>query len=1035
MSMQKYIGAINYRSDLTKKEEEEIERRKVEAAISGQGFMPGLDSRDTSGSWEWSRQQDLPWGSGGSGRDTSGLASPWGSDNRAPMQSWEDARMAEQAPPGGAGISGMEDLARSREGSPAPNRLEQVGGGFMPLGAASTGEGIGEQGGVGMRPGQGEFGAGMGGGAGEPLEDMPELKEEKIIEAMEDPAAKNKDGSVNWALVFGSLAAGLASAAMGGGLSGALMAGTSAFGGGRKGMLEGEKTRIAQTKFRAQQDKLLNDKNLKAYKRIFDQQVSAGMYEEAGETQKKMNRLEGNPIDPEDINKWVTRQQGNAAMDGIGDTLDGWTKAAAEAQARGDNTYWDNVEIPESMIYHLNANRGLKPGDKILPRHYRFAHGIMLSQVKDKLPAAEEAFSKRLATSRAQGKTTATDSFKGYAQMAEQSYGRKHNPGGVAGGFFNNTNFDSEKDSGNAMMKMMNAFGPDSAGGLDQAKFEQEFLDAMRFDLGSAGSGVSMMSDTVAAINQYTQGGYTLEMHVNRATQWMSPELRAEAQTMVKYWRAEEARLSPGVEGVNELGMSREQARDILRLGNEGGAGQGLHNLNEVGQQAYHGLMQAAPSPGRREVEPSLGGEFSGQNPQERADQRAVMASDVVGEVIKKIQQLPNDEKLDNATAESVIENLSRDPHFSKALQDEGVKNMAIEALKGSGGEDLIGTIREAAIQQKKHTTTDALEKSYLVDPVTGERTFTTGVEDTLEEESQKLATSMRAKVQEAHPRKSGMLQRGSQEKRRRDAIKEAVKAHDDKFGRDQAIGSRVREILHVGDDFNRSNVSPNPATGAEQQQLHAPMRGQVEDYLGEDPRGGAGSRQGLNTPQANLNPGNVKYTGDPDNPGVGAQWAMKDENGELILDDQGHLTFATEEDGFKAMEADIEAKISGDSPATQTALGKPNAETIEELGRVYAPDSPISEGRDIPNWAFNVTSILERTHGIDPDTPLIEIPRDALVRAIARAEGYNAGPGRPDEQRGMLAASEQGVQPPPQSSPQRFPGSTGWPGLPGGGA
>ena len=308
-------------------------------------------------------------------------------------------------------------------------------------------------------------------------------------------------------------------------------------------------------------------------------------------------------------------------------------------------------------------------------------------------------------------------------------------------------------------------------------------------------------------------------------------------------------------------------------------------------------------------------------------------------------------------------------------------------------------------------------------------------MEDTLEEESQKLATSMRAKVQEAHPRKSGMLQRGSQEKRRRDAIKEAVKAHDDKFGRDQAIGSRVREILHVGDDFNRSNVSPNPATGAEQQQLHAPMRGQVEDYLGEDPRGGAGSRQGLNTPQANLNPGNVKYTGDPDNPGVGAQWAMKDENGELILDDQGHLTFATEEDGFKAMEADIEAKISGDSPATQTALGKPNAETIEELGRVYAPDSPISEGRDIPNWAFNVTSILERTHGIDPDTPLIEIPRDALVRAIARAEGYNAGPGRPDEQRGMLAASEQGVQPPPQSSPQRFPGSTGWPGLPGGGA
>ena len=888
-----------------------------------------------------------------------------------------------------------------------------------------------------MRPGQGEFGAGMGGGAGEPLEDMPELKEEKIIEAMEDPAAKNKDGSVNWALVFGSLAAGLASAAMGGGLSGALMAGTSAFGGGRKGMLEGEKTKIAQTKFRAQQDKLLNDKNLKAYKRIFDQQVSAGMYEEAGETQKKMNRLEGNPIDPEDINKWVTRQQGNAAMDGIGDTLDEWTKAAAEAQARGDDTYWDNVEIPESMIYHLNANKGLKPGDKILPRHYRFAHGIMLSQVKDKLPAAEEAFSKRLATSIAQAKTTFTDSFKGYAQMAEQSYGRKHNPDGVAGGFFNNTNFDGEKDSGNAVMKMMNL----ARSGMDQTKYEQEYLDAMRFDLGAAGSGVSMMSDTVAAINQYTQGGYDLSMHVDRATQWMSPELRAEAQTMVKYWLAEEARLSPGVEGVNELGMSREQAQDILRLGNEGGAGQGLHNLNEVGQKAYHGLMQAALPSGRGEVEPSLRGEFSGQNPQERADQRVVMASDVVGEVIKKIQQSvgQHDEKFDNSTAESVIEKLSRDPHFSKALQDEGVKNMAIEALKGSGGEDLIETIRKSAMLQLKHSTTtidpetgkkkrtidyDALEKSYLVDPVTGERTFTTGVEDTLEEESQKLATEMRAKVQEAHPFKSGKVKDRYQYNRRRDAIRAAVKAHEDKFGRDQAVGSRVREILNVRDDFNRPNVSPNPATEAERQQLHAPMRGQVEDYLGEDPRGGAGSRQGLNTPQANLNPGNVKYTGDPDNPGVGAQWAMKDENGELILDDQDHLTFATEEDGFRAMEADLEAKISGDSPATRKKLKKDNAETVDELGKVYAED---------PNWANNVKSILERTHGIDPDTPLIEIPRDALVRAIAQAEGYNAGPGRPDEQRGMLA----GVQPSESEPgpPQRFPGSTGWPGLPGGGA
>lgn len=81
---------------------------------------------------------------------------------------------------------------------------------------------------------------------------------------------------------------------------------------------------------------------------------------------------------------------------------------------------------------------------------------------------------------------------------------------------------------------------------------------------------------------------------------------------------------------------------------------------------------------------------------------------------------------------------------------------------------------------------------------------------------------------------------------------------------------------------------------------------------------------------------------------------------------------FASPEDGFAALAADINAKISGNSRYL-----KANP-TIAELGSVYAED---------PNWPLSVSKIL----GVDPNTPTQLLPRDELIKAIMRQEGYFA--------------------------------------------
>lgn len=120
-----------------------------------------------------------------------------------------------------------------------------------------------------------------------------------------------------------------------------------------------------------------------------------------------------------------------------------------------------------------------------------------------------------------------------------------------------------------------------------------------------------------------------------------------------------------------------------------------------------------------------------------------------------------------------------------------------------------------------------------------------------------------------------------------------------------------------------------------------------------------AGNASASNVPQRNNNPGNIKSGGLADKYATG-------------VDSQGHLVFPSADVGFRAMQEDIAAKVSGRSQYL------PANPTLAQLGKVYAED---------PRWANSVAQIL----GVNPNTPTQQIPLQALTQAIARQEGFYA--------------------------------------------
>lgn len=141
----------------------------------------------------------------------------------------------------------------------------------------------------------------------------------------------------------------------------------------------------------------------------------------------------------------------------------------------------------------------------------------------------------------------------------------------------------------------------------------------------------------------------------------------------------------------------------------------------------------------------------------------------------------------------------------------------------------------------------------------------------------------------------------------------------------------------------------------------------QIRDYDSTQAGGGGSGKVSVgntsasagNIPQRNNNPGDVKAGGIADSLATGK-------------DQYGHLIFATPEDGFKALTADLTAKINGGSSHL------PANPTLAQLGSVYAED---------PNWGKRVAAML----GVPVSTPTQQIPIASLAQAIAHQEGFYA--------------------------------------------
>lgn len=127
----------------------------------------------------------------------------------------------------------------------------------------------------------------------------------------------------------------------------------------------------------------------------------------------------------------------------------------------------------------------------------------------------------------------------------------------------------------------------------------------------------------------------------------------------------------------------------------------------------------------------------------------------------------------------------------------------------------------------------------------------------------------------------------------------------------------------------------------------------------------GGGQSAFVPRPNRNNNPGNVKIGGLAD------RYALKDASGRPVVDDQNHLIFPDTQSGIRALEADIRAKLTGNSRYV------PANPTLAQLGSVYAEDG---------NWARGVARIL----GVSPNVSTSSIPFNDLIVAITTQEGWN---------------------------------------------
>ena len=864
-----------------------------------------------------------------------------------------------------------------------------------------------------------------------PTPPTPEITEEQVDAAVD--IVSDKDGNFSWGDLFMAVGRGvggiakamgpagvgaLAGAAMGGGLQGAAYGAAGAMGGKYQGLSEGMELRQKYALARQKMGTALNDKRVANLKFLYDQQIKGHQYEKAARTMTQISTLTGVNL-AEDENTAmhmamkVEYRKKNFESD-FDTAMAGIYGADATPDQQALTAYVKRFTEDESNI---RAMLGIPDDKPVTQAHRDSALRALGSHVEGFQQGASESFikalhSQNMTIARTQNqflgsfwaKVGEGQNWRGEGQQSfesglaalTQAQNQGHSPGYV--------NVRSGLDSLGPGKKMK--LIKDNISDLYNTKNIDNYVALMN----QSGHEMTTSQAAIGLVSGVLDAGQLEEVrkHIGELERTMGIQVRAVAPGVTQ---------GPPVAPPGQQGPLPTPTQPPGATPTPPGATMG------PGQQGP--LPAPAPTPaGLREATQTIQRENLGNavintiidnpdlanatSPEDMLDQ-AARINPTIRQAISDTgvkQVLANEMFKDTSkykrfvtegTPERDLAQLQRDKEPSSIFDssrhvgrsymiEKGRERLAESEAKekrlSSSAEELLAHYRSGSEKPYKERLED--EQGFMP-PVFGEDkrgAFATDFAPT-------KAKGPMDEILKKQPEYKEILQAGVPEKEALDVFKDALW-----WGRDWKDDERVREAVLEGDPSLREMrdedryFAPEGATQSAQirQRLNMLTRGG-----GSPSSPGAGdtteppapvttspsqiSQQ--NKPQRRRNPGNIQAGG------VADQWAQRDSDGNLILDEEGHLQFETAEDGFKAMEADITAKISGNSPATQTKLKKPNVEDVDELGKVYAED---------PNWANNVKSILKRDHDIDADSIHIrQIPIPALVDSISKAEGFLA--------------------------------------------
>ncbi len=527
-------------------------------------------------------------------------------------------------------------------------------GGFMPTGPASPGSG----GGVGLDSNA----------VGESFARMEELQPEKVQEALDDPNNKNEDGSYKWHMIIGSLAAGVATAVAGGGVSGFLQSGVAAAGGGFKGLLAAEETKAKRAKLEAAQNKMLADRRLKNYKTMYDAQVKAGDWAGAGNTMKVMNKLSGAGTPDAFWDDWVSDMEYRDDMEKVDGTISDYADQASAGIRAGlsPKEAWEKITtenpllMSDAMVRKLN---NLDDDAKILRRHEQHAADVIQRTVEDKMGKENAAYQEAYSSSLGRQKAAYQDFSQDIQQAAALRY--EMDQDGRGSTVFTGDQWNSA--AGDAGEQSRLAVGQMNDPGFDQDRYEKHLLDVM-------------------------------------AERMATGDVAFTAESMGKFGKP-----MTQEELIQRLGSNYSDAFK-KRLGR---ALQD-HKKNRPGRLSETEGSQGIRGGSRDTVfDPSV---VRGPQSEEAAVQ--LSTGKVVEAAIAAIKKTGDDGTytLEGSTPESIIDQMAQDPAMGAELSKPGVRAMAIEALKDNEGRSMIDAIRTAETQRQAGVHEDDGGMGKLVD-------------------------------------------------------------------------------------------------------------------------------------------------------------------------------------------------------------------------------------------------------------------------------------------------------------------------------